>query len=97
MELAERNKPSFSLNLLIIGSRVPHFRRKFWGENPRLPERIALFPGLQTSVPPGQVFPRTFVPLNNYPYLDVRLAPELGGGTVGHTHENRHISEKNID
>ena len=29
--------------------QILHFRRKFWGDNPRFPERLELFPGLSCT------------------------------------------------
>ena len=39
-------KSSFSLNLVIIGVVNTAFLQKFFGANPRFPERLELFPGL---------------------------------------------------
>ena len=40
------NKPSFFLNLVIIGVANTALLQKFLGANPRFPERLELFPGL---------------------------------------------------
>ena len=49
MELPQCNKPRFSLILVIIGVTNTTLSQKIWGENPRFPERLELFPGLVTD------------------------------------------------